>query len=169
MRENMIESISSILNENIIPPNIRYWIEFAGGYNILNGKKGIMLDVNDDDCEKYMFEHHVVAAWGNSKRYVDSFNKGDYVFYYKKGYGIIAIGEINGKEPIEIENGKQYPVQMILDPEKTKDGEYISLYPSDIKSILKKTFYFASTRKRPFLDQKESELLISRLKTLKNS
>lgn len=157
-------------NEHIIPPNIRYWIEFAGGYNVPNGKKGIMFDVNDDDCEKYMFENKVVAAWGASKRYVDSFNKGDYVFYYKKGYGIIAIGEINGKEPVEIENGKQYSVRMISDPEKTKDGEYISLYPSDIKSILNnKMFYFASTQKRPFLDQRESELLISRLKTLKNS
>lgn len=156
-------------NENIIPPNIRYWIEFAGGYNIPNGKKGIMLDVNNDECENYMFEHHVVAAWGTSKRYIDSFNKGDYVFYYKKGHGIIAIGEINSKEPVEIENGKLYTVKMIVDPAKLKDGKYISLYPSDIKRILKKTFYFASTQKRPFLDKKESELLINCLKALKNS
>lgn len=151
-------------NSNVIPPNIKYWMEFAGGYNISSEKKGIMFDTNSDESERYMFDNNVIAAWGAPKRYIESFNKGDFVFFYKKWYGIIAVGEIISDNPIDIENGKEQKVKMIVMPKFTENGEYISIRPYHIKEILNKSFFFASTRKVPFLSKEDSLILIEKLK-----
>ena len=150
-------------NFNIIPPNIKYWMEFAGGYNPVSGNKGIMFDTNSDESESYMFSNNVVAAWGPPKRYIDSFIKGDYVFFYKKWFGIIAVGEIVSDDPILIEEGKEHKVRMIIEPRRTEVGNYASIRPHEIKEVLNKSFYFASTRKVPFLNKKECETLTALL------
>ena len=151
-------------NSNIIPPNIKYWMEFAGGYNKPNGKKGIMFDTNATDSENYMFSNSVVAAWGTPKRYIESFDKGDYVFFYKKWYGIIAVGEIISQDPKEITDGKEHRVKMIVEPRFAQDGTYVSIRPHEIKDVLNKSFYFASTRKVPFLTNSECNILIDLLR-----
>lgn len=151
-------------NSNIIPPNIKYWMEFVGAYNTLTGNKGIMFDTNSNESENYMFNKGVVAAWGTPKRYIESFDKGDYVFFYKKWYGIIAVGEIISKDPMEIDDGKEHNVKMIVEPRFAQDGTYISIRPYEIKDALKKSFYFASTRKVPFLTKTECNIIIDLLK-----
>ena len=151
-------------NVNIIPPNIKYWVEFAYTNSETSGVKGIMFDTNDEDSEKYMFEHRTVAAWGSPKRYVDSFSKGDFVFYYKKWYGVIAVGKIVSDSPRIIDNGKELDVEMIIEPEYKEDTIY-SVRPKEIKTLLKKTFFFASTRKVPFLNVSECNQLCQLLKT----
>lgn len=151
-------------NQNIIPPNIKYWIEFAGGYSSISGRKGIIFDTDNENSEQYMFDRSVVAAWGKPKRYINSFSNGDYVFYYKKWYGIIAVGKIVSEQPKGIESGLEHTVEMIIGRTFDNTGKIISIYPSEIKKTLKKQFYFASTRKVPFLDAQESQTIIDLLK-----
>ena len=123
-----------------------------------------MFDTNSDESERFMFDNNVIAAWGAPKRYIESFNKGDFVFFYKKWYGIIAVGEIISDNPIDIENGKEQKVKMIVMPRFAENGEYISIRPYHIKEILNKSFFFASTRKVPFLSKEDSLILIEKLK-----
>lgn len=151
-------------NYNIIPPNIKYWIDFAGGYSDSMSVKGIMFDTNDESCEKYMFENNVVAAWGRAKRYVNSFKKDDIVFFYKKGYGVIAAGKILTDEPREIDNGLEHCVDIMIAPRKGKTNKWISITPKEIKLMVEKNFWFATTRKVPFLSEQECRLLINALK-----
>ena len=160
----LFEFACSEKNQNVIPPNIKYWMEFAGGYSSISGRKGIIFDTDNKNSEQYMFDCGVVAAWGNPSRYIKSFSKGDYVFYYKKWYGIIAVGEIISEQPKSIESGLEHDVKMILERTFDNNGEIISVYPSEIKKTLNKQFYFASTRKVPFLDEKESQIIIDLLK-----
>lgn len=150
-------------NQNIIPPNIKYWMEFAGEYSSTSGRKGIIFDTDSEKSECYMFDNGVVAAWGNPKRYINSFSKGDYVFYYKKWYGIIAVGKIISEQPRDINNGKEHDVEIIIPLTFNDSGEIVSIFPSEIKKELNKRFYFASTRKVPFLDEKESQTIIELL------
>lgn len=151
-------------NVTIIPPNIKYWVEFAYTNSETDGVKGIMFDTNNEESEKYMFEHHTVAAWGSPKRYIDSFSKGDFVFYYRKWYGVIAVGRIVSDSPRIIDNGKELDVEMIIEPEY-KEDTICSVRPREIKTLLEKPFFFASTRKVPFLNFNESNQLCQLLKS----
>ena len=151
-------------NQNLIPPNIKYWMEFIGDHTGLSGRKGIMFDTESEDSEKRMLERSVVAAWGGPKRYIRSFSKGDYVFYYKKGCGIIAVGEVVSDQPrsIDSDSGLELNVKILIDRTLNKHGEVAASIPAaEIKETLGKKFFFASTRKVPFLDEKESQVLIS--------
>lgn len=151
-------------NVNIIPPNIKYWMEFAGGYSILSDRKGILFDTNSENAEQYMFENKVVAAWGNSSRYIKSFFKGDYVFYYKKRFGIIAVGKVVSERPRKIESGLEHDVEIIIQRTYRDNDNVISICPSEINNLIGKKFYFASTRKVPFLNDSESQIIIDKLK-----
>lgn len=146
-----------------IPPHIRSWIEFAGGFLVDSAEKGIMFDTNDNKCEQEMFDRGVIAAWGPPKRFINSFNLGDYVLYYKKGFGVIAAGKITGSEPVESNDGKELPVEMILPPKKDLSGKWVSVAADEIRKMLGKRFFYASTRKVPFLTIQESNQIISEL------
>lgn len=152
-------------NQNYIPPNIDYWMQFAGGLINDSEIKGIMIDTNNEECENYMIENSVIAAWGTPKKYINSFNKNDFALFYKKGYGIIAIGKVLSDNVAAIDNNTGYEtkVEWIIEVRKNDNG-YIYVSPSEIKSILNKNFYFASTRKVPFLSNQESYCMIESLK-----
>lgn len=149
-------------NQNYIPPNIEFWMQFAGGSKF-DSNKGIMFDTNSSECENYMFENNVVAAWGSPKRYIKAFKNNDYVLYYRKGHGIISIGKIISNNPIEIKDSLEHNVDIMIPCKYDSEGKVISISPNEIKTELNKDFYFASTRKVPFLSQSESEKIISLL------
>ena len=150
-------------NANYIPPSINFWMQFAGS-RAIDGVKGIMIDTNTHEDEKYMLDNNVVAAWGNPKMYIEAFDKGDYALFYSKGKGIIAIGEIVTGKPEEIENGLQHKVNMIVDCKTDNKGKTISVPAKRIKGLLNKGFYFASTRKVPFLNEEEVRIIVDELK-----
>lgn len=152
-------------NSNYIPPNIDYWMQFAGGTANGTEIKGIMIDTNNDECERHMLNRGVIAAWGTPKKYIQSFNKNDIVLFYKKKYGIIAMGKILSGNIIKIENGYEMEIEWLVKAKiDQRDGEYVSIYPSTIKNELHKSFYFASTRKVPFLSLQESKRIAKLLK-----
>ena len=129
-------------------------------------KKGIMFDTNrtySSTNEMEMLTQNRICGYGGAERYVNSFSKGDYVLYYSKGRGIIAIGEIMSEKSkkIETEKGLYHDVNIIVPANHDYshiDERYISA--REIKDILQRGFYFASTIKTPFLDVAQAEKLI---------
>lgn len=157
---------------HMIPENVLYWVRFLTEIENakinFSGCKGIMFDTNlsySNTNEAEMLTDHKIAAYGEAARYIDSFQKGDYALFYSKGRGIIAIGKIVSDHPIEIGDEKHHKVEMLL-PEKF-DGNASalpSLSANEIKAILGRNFYWASTIKTPFLTGSQIETLIRELK-----
>ena len=124
-----------------------------------------MFDTYAENEMKMMFENNVIAAWGSAKRYLDAFQRGDYVFYYKSGAGVIAVGTIADGTPMEIEDdGKQLPVAMIVSAKQLENGQWVAIPASEIHEKLGHQFFYASTRKVPFLTAEECQTLITALK-----
>ena len=85
---------------HIIPENVLYWVKFLT--EIENNRlkfsacKGIMFDTNisySDTNESEMLLGNKIAAYGDAKRYIDSFRKDDYALFYSKGRGIILFNQ----------------------------------------------------------------------------
>ena len=153
---------------NLIPEKILYWIQFLSqAENKAMDGKGIMFDTNlsySDSDEASMLRNHSVCAFGNSMRYVRSFNKGDFVLYYSKGKGVCAIGEIISEQPNNIPDGLSHRVRPIVPSAfavANTHPQYLS--PRDIKELLHRDFYWASTIKTPFLSNEQTEILITAL------
>ena len=157
---------------HIIPENVLYWVKFLT--EIENNRlkfsacKGIMFDTNisySDTNESEMILGNKIAAYGDAKRYIDSFRKGDYALFYSKGRGIIAVGQIVTDTPTEVADEKYHSVRMIVPEKFNGDVKALpALSPNEIKTILKRNFYWASTIKTPFLTGAQVEMLIRELK-----
>lgn len=165
---NPVELFEFAINDtstHILPPSIKAWIQFLEEQEyqkVGSQRKGIIFDTNksyDDDSQEYMFSHNRVSAWGDARKFVDRFNEGDYVLYYEKGKGVIAVGEITS--PTSLSDGEeQYQtVSMIVQPNNCK-----FLKPGDLKTLMGKGFYFASTIKVPYLSEDEVNMVIKELK-----
>jgi len=154
--------------KNIIAPNIRKWVKFMcneTNKKIESVNKGIIFDTNKSYSavgEKEMFENNQIIAWGKASKYIDSFNLNDYVLYYSKGKGIVAIGKITTL-PHGDDSKKFCNVEMLVPP---RDYENTNCFitASELKNELNKSFYFASTRKVPFISPDEVEKLITLLR-----
>ena len=157
---------------HIIPENVLYWVKFLT--EIENNRlkfsacKGIMFDTNisySDTNESEMILGNKIAAYGDAKRYIDSFRKDDYALFYSKGRGIIAVGQIITDMPTEVADEKYHSVRMIVPENFNGDVKALpALSPNEIKTILKRNFYWASTIKTPFLTGVQVEMLIRELK-----
>ncbi len=133
-------------------------------------KKGIMFDTNlswSDDNEKCMLERGHIESYGGAKWAVDSFPKGDYVLFYSKGRGVIAIGEITSRKARELhgaedaDDGRYHEVKMIVPLNVSgSDGYNQSLYPYEIKTLLDKV---TRTYKTPYLSEGQVKILIEAL------
>ena len=162
------------MNKALIPEGIAYWIKFLTDSENENmdktSVKGIMIDTNLSYSEKNemeMLSQSRVCAYGDADRYIRSFRKGDYALFYSKGKGIIAIGEVISEVPqeIESENGLYHKVKMIVPNDMDFSmihEKYISA--RDIKDLLGRGFYFASTIKTPFLSEEQVEILTRALR-----
>lgn len=149
-----------------------YFEFFAKPYdyhlNVLD-KKGIIFDTC---CSYYenavwdMFKDKKISAYNSASKFIKSFNKGDYVFYYHKGWGIIGAGIIKSSQPKEISSNKGrelYHTVELLTPVIANENEIKYILPSEICELLGKNFYWASTTKKPYLTEKESKKLVDEL------
>ena len=156
---------------HIIPENVLYWVKFLT--DVENEKlkqgtcKGIMVDTNrsySDTNEYEMLSQSKISAYGDASRYIDSFRKGDYALFYSKGRGIIAIGRITSEKAGTAKNEKYHAVEMILPKRFSgKSGELQALSPTEIRTVLNRNFYWASTIKTPFLNNNQVDILIAEL------
>ena len=79
--------------------------------------------------------------------------------------GIIAVGQIVTDTPTEVGDEKYHSVRMIVPENFNGDVKALpALSPNEIKTILKRNFYWASTIKTPFLTGAQVEMLIRELK-----
>ena len=155
-----------------------YFEFFAKPYNP-RAKKGILFDTNlswSDDNEKCMLERGHIEAYGGVKWAVDSFSKGDYVLFYSKGRGVIAIGEITSRKAKELygtedaDDGRYHEVKIIV-PQNVSGSDCYnqSLYPCEIKTLLDQGFYPAMTDNRPYLSEEQVKILIEALRKKYNA
>ena len=78
----------------------------------------------------------------------------DYALFYSKGRGIIAVGQILTDTPTEVGDEKYHSVRMIVPENFNGDVKALpALSPNEIKTILKRNFYWASTIKTPSLQE----------------
>jgi hypothetical protein len=155
-------------SSNILPPGIKAWILFLEEQEYQNAesqKKGIIFDTNktyNRNSQADMFSHNRVSAWGDASRFIDRFSQGDYVLYYEKGRGVIAVGEITSKMSSTEGTEKYQTVSMIVPPDA-----HCSIKPRELKELLGKGIYFASTVKVPYLSVDEVYKVIDELKRRK--
>lgn len=135
--------------------------------------KGIIFDTNrsyNEDALWDMFTDKIIAAYGGAARYATYFGKNDYAFYYHKGLGIVAAAKILDSkaekrsygDTIEISRKVQFLTPQVTKVTSLNDLRYIT--PSELKKLLNKGFFFASTAKSPYLTKEESEILLDALK-----
>lgn len=156
---------------NLIPESVQYWIKFLSEIKARkwNGYKGIIFDTNRacaDSYEEEMLSEKKIAAYGEAARYIDRFNKGDYALFYSKGRGVVAIGRIiSDCSSIDGEE-KSHKVEMIV-PKCVNDDmkELPALTPREIKEILGRDFFWASTIKTPYISGEQVRLLIEELES----
>lgn len=157
---------------HMIPENVLHWVKFLT--DVENAKipdsacKGIMFDTNraySDTNESEMLAQSKIAAYGDASRYINCFKKGDYALFYSKGRGIIAIGRIKSDDVRTVDDENYHDVDMIIPDDFNGDVEGLpALSPSEIKAALDRNFYWASTIKSPFLDNKQVGVLIQELR-----
>ncbi|GBR76820.1 hypothetical protein NO2_1310 [Candidatus Termititenax persephonae] len=124
-----------------------------------------------DTCKTYipdaiwdMFKAHKVSAYGDAIYCVNYLNKGDTVFFYHKGWGIVAAGKITSNNPKDLpENEERYHSVDFLTPIPSPGNELRCLSPAEIKQALGKGFYWARTVKTPYLNEAEAKKLIEML------
>lgn len=116
-----------------------YYLEyFAKPYDyVLNvgNVRGILFDTNlsyDTDAIWDMFKGNKISAYDERSRCVGYFNKNDYVFYYHKGYGVVAAGKICDNKP-HTNKGEAYRKVEFLTPKpeckKIYEGLPLVNYP----------------------------------------
>lgn len=165
----LFEFAISDISSNILPPGIKSWIYFLEEQEYQKmglQRKGIIIDTNktyNHDSQEYMLSRNRVSAWKDASRFIDRFSQGDYVLYYEKGKGIIAVGEITSKSSLTDGEEKYQTVSMTV----ASDLRH-SIKPGELKKLLGKGFYFASTVKVPYLSVDEVHKVIAELKCKQN-
>ncbi len=131
-------------------------------------RKGILFDTNRSYDEKSvwdMFANSKISAYGNASRYINSFNKGDYVLYYHKGWGVIGAGIIKTSSVGEnVDKEELFRTVDLLTPVIKTESDIRNISASELCKLLGKNFYFASTIKSPYLSVEEAELIVEELK-----
>lgn len=135
--------------------------------------KGIMFDTNKtyfDTATFDMLTDGKISAYDDACKYLRSFRIGDIVFYYVKGKGVVAAGEVCSdiKECQYHGSIENYRTVKRLVPKEVPTEEKLKgISPSEIKALFGgKGFYWASTVKTPFLRGDEPNVLLRKLKEL---
>ncbi len=129
--------------------------------------KGVLFDTNrsyNEDDIWYMCENDRVAAFGGIKGVVHSVGKGDIVFIYHKGKGIVAAGEVRGEVKADDDKDGLYRDLNWLTSKPTRGQDYKAVAPPRIREIVGHDFWWASTIKRPHLNVLDANKLLSAVK-----
>jgi hypothetical protein len=129
--------------------------------------KGVIFDTNlsyNEDSIWYMCDGNRVAAFGDIKGIVHSLSKGDIVFLYHKGRGIVAAGEVKSDVKEDVPADAMYRDLKWLTP-KPAIGDPLRAMPvSQIKQVTGRNFYWAKTMKPPFLKKDDAAHLLEDLR-----
>lgn len=126
-------------------------------------RKGVLFDTNRTWSESAvwdMMEKGRVAAYGNAKHEVDYLYRGDVVFYYHRGCGVIAAAEVIGPVRVDDENDERFLRVSFLTPVPRRDEDMRGMDIATVFEVTGKSFFLAKTRKVPYLDPQETEKLL---------
>lgn len=134
--------------------------------------KGIVFDTNktfSSISTMDMLLSNKVSAYDDAAHLIDSFNQGDYVFFSLEGVGIVAAGRIisDTEERTYSTLYEKYKVVDFISPTASQmpHGEFQlkSISWKRVSQILGHGFFHARTDKRPYLTEKECEILVDEL------
>ncbi|MCQ9326577.1 hypothetical protein [Neisseria dentiae] len=111
-------------------------------YFLLNTNK-----INDVDDHKWMLSNGVAAAFEDGyKEKIQKFRKGDWIFLYESGQGIVALGKASGV----LEKTEHYGRADKTFFQKLDDFQVLPkpIKASEVKRILSRSFPFAATLSR---------------------
>jgi hypothetical protein len=91
--------------------------------------------------------------------------KGDIVFLYHKGEGIVAAGEVKSEVKIDENKDGLYRDLKWLIPKPIRGQSYKAMAPWRIREIVGHDFWWAITIKRPHLGMAEANKLLEVLRT----
>lgn len=129
--------------------------------------KGVIFDTNlsyNAESIWYMCDGRRVAAFGSIKGIVHSFSKGDTVFLYHKGQGIVAVGEVKSDVKEDKAWDALYRDLKWLTTAPRKGAPLKALSAEEIRSVMGFNFFWARTMKSPFLDTEKSAKLLEAVK-----
>jgi hypothetical protein len=133
-------------------------------------RKGVLFDTNatydiagQSPWVERMISHGRVSAYGDVKGTVDSLQRGDIVFYYQKGYGIVAAARISGNAPRDFEPDEEryWDVEFLTQTPTHFQPPYDALSVAEIREATGLNFYWARTLKVPYLKADQSDKLLS--------
>ena len=101
-----------------------------------------------------------VAAFGGIKGIVHSLSKGDRVFLYHVGHGIVAAGQVTSEVKPDVASDALYRDLKWLTNKPVK-GTLKAMPASEIKKAMGFGFWWAKTMKPPFLNKEEASKLLS--------
>ena len=141
-------------------------------------RKGVIFDT----CLKYwpkgiwyMIENRRVAAFGDATRYLEYVSRHDFIFFYHKGFGVVAAATITGGVLEDSENTVDgYPIKYRDVEFKTPvhlptcDSELRAMPAGTVQEIMDQNYYWATTLKVPYLSLQKAEILVEKLSRFQN-
>jgi hypothetical protein len=129
--------------------------------------KGVLFDTNksyNSDSIWYMLENDRVAAFGGVKHVVKYLKEKDVVFFYHKGFGIVAAGTVTSSVKTDGKDTLYRDIKFITSKPSKDNIQKYSVSASEIKSTLSRNFFWAKTIKTPYISTNEIKALLKVLK-----
>jgi hypothetical protein len=112
-----------------------------------------------------MMEKKRVSAYGSRKEEVHRLSKGDLVFYYHKGQGIVAGAEVTGgKVMADAAHDELFWTVKFLTAIPERDKPIHAFSVADIRRVTGKNFFWARTAKVPYLSLTEAQKLLDEVR-----
>jgi hypothetical protein len=129
--------------------------------------KGVLFDTNssyDKDAVWEMMEKKRVAAYGEAQHVVEFLNPRDIIFFYHKGVGLVAAGEVSEGQVRRDGNDEQYrDVRLLTAPPNRQEGLKKAMTAAEVTKATGRNFFWARTMKVPYLDSKDAQTLVDEL------
>lgn len=163
------------LNISFVPYRIyeiegSYYFEFFAKPNDQRinpaDQKGVLFDTNKSYNENAiwdMMEKNRVAAYGDAQDQAGYLNRGDMVFYYHGGEGIVAAAKVVSETKQDGEDEQYHDVEF-LTPTPERGGELPSMSKSEIEDVTGESFFYHRTAKYPYLSRDQARDLLEVLK-----
>ena len=152
-----------------------YFEFFAKPYDVhINpkNKKGVIFDTNksyDKEGETSSLESMIskkrISSYYSRKDAVKSLNRGDLVFYYHKGKGIVAAAEVTGRRIKKEPDEWYWDVEFLTRTPKDFNSPKAMSY-KEVKKVTDQQYYMARIQKVPYLSYEQAEHLLEELKLL---
>jgi hypothetical protein len=130
--------------------------------------KGVIFDTNlsyDANSIWYMIDNNRVAAFGDIQHVVNWLGRGDLVFLYHRGKGIVAAGEVSSDVKSDSSWDALYRDLRWRTNTPIKAHAFKAMPAWQIRQVTNRNFYWAKTVKVPYLSREEAETLLAAVVT----